>query len=178
MPDKIPFVLRITGTRGAIGKCYVIRYYKKYGYRMYRYPVWKKTTPTEAQKRCRNLFREAMDYAKWIQSNPQRKQAFLNTLTLNKRRWMPHRSMVKYYMKASVQLREKLKAKMQRSKEKLNVRLLNPFSHRPNHHQWHALWQKPTMQLLSYEYPQIKKNRNAESESNNSLSAHLFTIHH
>src|SRR4051794_6827167 len=99
MPDKIPFVLKITGTRGAIGKCYVIRYRRSCGYYMSRYPDRSKVVLSEKQKKNNANFREAMTYAKWIQSNPQRKQAFLNNLPPKKRRWMPHRWMVSHFLK-------------------------------------------------------------------------------
>lgn len=143
MPDKIPFVLKITGTRGAIGKCYVIRYRRSCGYYMSRYPNMKNIIPSEKQKKCRRLFREALDYAMWINSNPQRKQAFLNTLTAAKRRWMPHRWMVKYYMKASPAIREKLKAKMQRSALRLKPSILYPLNLPFYKYHWVRLWQKP-----------------------------------
>ena len=141
MPDKIPFVLKITGTRGAIGKCYVIKYRRSCGYFMCRYPNFKNYVPSEAQKKRRNLFREAMDYAKWIRSNPQRKQAFLNNLPPKKRRWMPHRWMVSYYMKASLVQREKLKAKMLRSKTRFKPSIINPLKHTYNIYSWQPLWQ-------------------------------------
>ena len=141
MPDKIPFVLKITGTRGAIGKCYVIRYYKDRGYVMSRYPNFKNYVPSEAEKKCRNLFKEASEYAKWIMSNPQRKQAFLNTLPPKKRRWQPRRWMISYFMKASVMLKEKLRAKMQRSKTRLKPYIINPLRHQYNTYQWQPIWQ-------------------------------------
>ena len=136
MPDKIPFVLKITGTRGAIGKCFVIRYRRSCGYFMTRYPNMKNIIPSEAQKKHRKLFGEALGYAKWIMSNPQRKQAFLNTLPPKKRRWQPFRWMVSYFMKASIQLKEKLRAKMQRSKTRLKPSIVNPLKHNYNKYQW------------------------------------------
>jgi hypothetical protein len=44
--------------------------------------------------------------------------------------------MVSYYMKASLALREKLKAKMQRSKARLKPSIVNPLKHNYNTYQW------------------------------------------
>jgi hypothetical protein len=160
MPDKIPFVLKITGTRGAIGKCYVIRYRRSCGYFMSRFPKKSSVPPTERQKKHRKLFKDACDYAHWIMSDPQRKQAFLNTLTPKKRRWQPRRWMVSFYMKASAQLKEKLKAKMQRSKLRLKPSIINSLFHSYPKHRWASQWQKPVCQLL---VPGFSTSGNAHS---------------
>jgi hypothetical protein len=91
----------------------------------------------------------------WINSNPQRKQAFLNTLTAEKRRWMPHRWMVKYYMKASPAVREKLKAKIQRSALRLKPSILNPFNLPFQKYHWVPLWQKPVFKPVNSDFQTI-----------------------
>jgi hypothetical protein len=142
MPDKIPFVLKITGTRGAIGKCYVIRYRRSCGYYMSRYPNFKNYVPSQKQKKQRSLFREAVAFGNWIKSNTQRKEAFLNNLPPKKRRWQPFRWMVSHYLKASIAQREMIKAKMQRSKIRLKPSVINSVNNFFHKYQWTSLWQK------------------------------------
>ena len=65
--------------RGSIGKSFVIRH-TPWGIFMSKYPDMSKIKASRAQRRCRNLFREAVSWAKQVIANPVYKQAWQKKL--------------------------------------------------------------------------------------------------
>ena len=61
---------------GAIGKDFVIKQYK-YGTVKTKYPDMSRVVASTAQRKCRDLFREAVAYAKTIMADPMQKAAWL-----------------------------------------------------------------------------------------------------
>src|SRR5688572_27264041 len=72
--------------RGAIGKNFVVKHYKGRRLVVTRFPDMSGIEATEKQKVRRDLFREAVVFAKWIIAEDVRKLAFKDTLPRKKRR--------------------------------------------------------------------------------------------
>jgi hypothetical protein len=87
--------------RGGVGKCFVVKHYrgKKKGRKIVvtRYPNMSGIVVSEKQRERRNLFREAVVYAKWIVGDEERKQAFRKTLP-RKRRKHVYQAAIRLYM--------------------------------------------------------------------------------
>ncbi|MCU7550720.1 hypothetical protein OCK74_16500 [Chitinophagaceae bacterium LB-8] len=91
--------------RGSIGKCFVVKHYrgnkkKKWKKRIIvtRYPDMSGIIASEQQRECRNLFKEAVVYARWIISDPERKKAFRKTLPRKKRKHV-YQAGIRLYMR-------------------------------------------------------------------------------
>jgi hypothetical protein len=82
--EPMPFYYRII--RGAIGKQFVVKHYKGGRIVKTRFPDMSGIVPTEKQKVRRDLFREAVVWAKWVIADEERKLAFKNTLPRKKRK--------------------------------------------------------------------------------------------
>jgi hypothetical protein len=82
--EGLPFYYRMI--KGAIGKKFVIKHYKGGRVVMTRFPDMSGIVPTENQKVRRDLFREAVVFAKWIIADEERKRFFKNTLPRKKRK--------------------------------------------------------------------------------------------
>ncbi|MCU7551311.1 hypothetical protein OCK74_19470 [Chitinophagaceae bacterium LB-8] len=72
--------------RGAVGKRFVIKRYKGRKIVVTRYPDMSRIIPSDKQKERRNLFKEAVAYAKWVVEDPKRKKAFKKTLPRKKQK--------------------------------------------------------------------------------------------
>jgi hypothetical protein len=72
--------------RGAIGKSFVVKRYRGGRMVVTRFPDMSGIVATEKQRLRRDLFREAVVFAKWIIANEGRRLAFRNTLPRKKRR--------------------------------------------------------------------------------------------
>ncbi|MEO6671091.1 MAG: hypothetical protein ABIN36_16535 [Ferruginibacter sp.] len=70
MKKQLPFSLTLI--RGAIGKEFVIKHYKD-GAVQTRYPDMSGIVATPRQRKCRNLFKEAVAYAKEVIADAERK---------------------------------------------------------------------------------------------------------
>ena len=68
---KIPLLL--TWTRGAMGKEFVIKHYS-YGVVKTKFPDMTKIIASAGQRKCRNLFKEAVAYAKTVIADPLKKK--------------------------------------------------------------------------------------------------------
>jgi hypothetical protein len=75
--SKLPFRLRII--QGAIGKTYVIKHYK-WGIIKTKYPDMTKIIASPKQRTCRNLFREAVLYARAVIADPVGKASWQKRL--------------------------------------------------------------------------------------------------
>ena len=68
---KIPLLL--TMIRGAIGKEFVIKHYR-YGVVKTKFPDMTKIIASAGQRKCRNLFKEAVAYTKTVIADPVKKK--------------------------------------------------------------------------------------------------------
>ncbi|MEP7111244.1 MAG: hypothetical protein ABI760_24825, partial [Ferruginibacter sp.] len=68
---KLSFVQRMI--QGAIGKEYVIKHYR-YGIIKTKFPDMTKIIAFPGQRKCRNLFREAVAYAKSVIADKEKKK--------------------------------------------------------------------------------------------------------
>ncbi|MCU7552798.1 hypothetical protein OCK74_27010 [Chitinophagaceae bacterium LB-8] len=90
--------------RGSIGKCFVVKHYrgnkkKKWKKRIVitKYPNMSGVVASEKQRVRRDLFKEAVVYAQWILSDPERKEAFRKTLPRKKRKHV-YQAAIRLYM--------------------------------------------------------------------------------
>ena len=68
-----PIRLLLTWIRGAVGKEFVIKHYK-YGPVKTKFPDMTRIIVSAQQRKCRNLFKEAVDYAKSVYADPVKKK--------------------------------------------------------------------------------------------------------
>ncbi len=80
--------------RGAIGKEFVIKQYR-YGPVKTRYPDMTRIIASESQRKCRNLFKEAVSYAKEVMRDPVRRGEWEKRVR-NKRLIWP--KIIRFYM--------------------------------------------------------------------------------
>lgn len=71
--QKEPVRLLLTWIRGKVGKDFVIKHYK-YGVVKTKYPDMTKIIATAQQRKCRDLFKEAVSYANMEYADPVRKK--------------------------------------------------------------------------------------------------------
>ena len=76
--ERMPFYYRMI--RGAIGRKFVVKHYEGGRVVVTRFPDMSGIVATEKQRVRRDLFREAVVWAKWIIGDEGRKLAFRNTL--------------------------------------------------------------------------------------------------
>lgn len=67
---------------GAIGKQIVIKQYKD-GQVITKFPDMSKIIASAGQRNCRNLFKEAVAFARTINNDPEKKQAYLEKIQKN-----------------------------------------------------------------------------------------------
>ncbi|MCU7552655.1 hypothetical protein OCK74_26280 [Chitinophagaceae bacterium LB-8] len=91
--------------RGTIGKCFVVKHYKgnkkkKWKKRIVitKYPDMSGVVASEKQRERRDLFKEAVVYARWILSDPEQKKAFRKTLPRKKRKHV-YQAAIRLYMR-------------------------------------------------------------------------------
>ena len=89
---ELPLILRMIS--GAIGKEFVIKHYC-YGAIKTKYPDMTRIAASTEQRRCRNLFKEAVTYAQKIMADPVKKEEWLNKI---KRKNRLFNQVIKYYM--------------------------------------------------------------------------------
>jgi hypothetical protein len=77
MKAELPLSLKLI--RGAIGKEFVIKHYKD-GAVKTKYPYMSEIVASAQQKRCRNLFKEAVAYAKEVIADRERKNRWQKKL--------------------------------------------------------------------------------------------------
>ena len=107
----IPF--HLTQIRGRMGKLFVIKK-SKYGYLIKtKYPNMKHIKATIKQRERREVFKQAVLYAKWIYAEADRKKAFLKTV--RRRKHHAFQSAMKLYLHASPERQLNLKLTMLRS---------------------------------------------------------------
>jgi hypothetical protein len=141
--EPMPFYYRII--RGAIGKKFVVKHYKGGKIVKTRFPKMSGIVPTEKQKVRRDLFREAVVWAKWIIADEERKLAFRNTL--------PRKKKKKVYQ-AALQLYMKMRGNKQWVSNQLAVmavvesgkrELLNRNGVHEQQGPWGVMWEKRKM---------------------------------
>ena len=71
--QKQPVRLLLTWITGKVGKDFVIKHYR-YGAVKTKYPDMTKTIASAQQRKCRNLFKEAVIYANTVYADPVRKK--------------------------------------------------------------------------------------------------------
>ena len=79
---KLPLSLLMIS--GAVGKSFVIRHYK-FGTFMSKYPDMTKIVASKEQRKCRNLFKEAVAWAKTVIADADRKKEWQKRLKKSKR---------------------------------------------------------------------------------------------
>ena len=95
--QKEPIRLLLTWIRGAVGKEFVIKHYR-YGVVKTKFPDMTKIIASTQQRKCRNLFKEAVAHAKTIYADPLKKKEW------HKRARKKHRVfnyIIKQYMLAA-----------------------------------------------------------------------------
>ncbi len=98
--DKLPFSLRIV--QGAIGKRFVIKHYA-YGIIKTKYPDMSRIVASTAQQKCRDVFKEAVAFAKAVLANDYLKTQWVKRLGKGKRIF---NGIIKAYMLMDKQERE------------------------------------------------------------------------
>ncbi len=88
---RLPGLL-LHSIRGAIGKLFVVKHYRGGRIVITKFPDMSGIVATEKQRVQRDLFREAVVYAKWILADEDRKKAF--------RKSLPRRKQQKVYQAA------------------------------------------------------------------------------
>jgi len=71
--QKQPVRLLLTWIRGKVGKDFVIKHYK-YGVVKTKFPDMTRIIASAQQRKCRNLFKEAVSYANMVYADPVRKK--------------------------------------------------------------------------------------------------------
>ena len=83
--------------RGAVGKEFVVKHYKGGKIVVTKYPDMSGIVASGKQRERRDLFREAVVYARWIVADEERKKAFRKTLPWKKRRYV-YQAAIRLYM--------------------------------------------------------------------------------
>ena len=115
--ERLPLLQRII--RGSIGKDYVIKHYS-YGAIRTRFPDMSRIIASEQQKKCRQLFKEAVAYAKIACKDPEIRSGIQKRIR--------HKSGVFTYLVKEYMLRAKRKKELDRA---LVNRLLYKAMHKP-----------------------------------------------
>lgn len=92
MPKPLPLTLQLV--QGAIGKEFVIKHYH-YGRVKTRYPDMSRIVASVHQRKCRDLFKEAVVFAKTVIADKPRKEAWQKKL---RRRNGVYNEAIKYFM--------------------------------------------------------------------------------
>jgi hypothetical protein len=84
--------------RGAIGKSFVVKRYRGGRVVVTKYPDMSGIVASEKQRLQRDLFQEAVVYAKWIMADEERKKAFRKSLPRRKQKRVYHAA-IQLYMR-------------------------------------------------------------------------------
>ena len=143
---KIPFLYRII--RGAVGKQFVVKHYKDGKIVLTKFPDMSGIIPSVRQKERRDLFREAVVYARWIVGDEERKKAFRKTLPWKKRRHV-YQAAIRLYMSMqgdkqwlSKQLAVKEVARSGKRESVRGGHALNVKGLFEQRGSWRVMWQK------------------------------------
>ncbi len=113
--QKLPLSLRLV--RGAIGKKMVIKHYA-WGIIKTKFPDMTKIIASVPQRRCRNLFKDAVAFAKAINADQALKKSWQQKLQVKLRLF---NALVKHYMVMAKRAKEK-------AAEHTEILLLNCFT--------------------------------------------------
>jgi len=100
---KEPIRILLTWIRGAVGKDFVIKHYK-YGVVKTKFPDMTKIIASMQQRKCRNLFKEAVAYAKIVYADPVKRKEWAKK-TRKKHRVVNY--IIKQYMLAAKEAAQK-----------------------------------------------------------------------
>ena len=109
-----PIPLLLTWIRGAIGKEFVIKHYW-YGVVKTKFPDMTKIIASAGQRKCRNLFKEAVAYAKTVIADPVKKKEWEKKVKI---KYRVFNRVIKEYMlaaKKALEQRQQIGAKIIRS---------------------------------------------------------------
>ena len=95
--QKEPVRLLLTWIRGKVGKDFVIKHYK-YGVVKTKYPDMTKIIASASQRKCRNLFKEAVAYANTVYTDPLKKKEWWKK---SKNKGHVFNYIIKHYMLAA-----------------------------------------------------------------------------
>ena len=98
--EKIPLLL--TWIRGAIGKEFVIKHYR-YGVVKTKFPDMTRIIASAQQRKCRDLFKEAVAYAKTIIADPVKKKEWQKKVKI---KYRVFNRVIKEYILASKEMKE------------------------------------------------------------------------
>ena len=98
-----PIPLLLTWIRGAIGKEFVIKHYR-YGVVKTKFPDMTKIIASAGQRKCRNLFKEAVAYAKTVMVDPVKKKEWQKRIKI---KYRVFNRIIKEYMLAAKEMKEK-----------------------------------------------------------------------
>ena len=99
--EKIPILL--TWIRGAINKEFVIKHYR-YGVVMTKFPDMTRIIASAQQRKCRNLFKEAVAYAKTVIADPVKKKEWEKKVKI---KYRVFNRIIKEFMLAAKAMKEK-----------------------------------------------------------------------
>ena len=99
--EKIPILL--TWIRGAINKEFVIKHYR-YGVVMTKFPDMTRIIASAQQRKCRNLFKEAVAYAKTVIADPVKKKEWEKKVKI---KYRVFNRIIKEFMLAAKEMKEK-----------------------------------------------------------------------
>jgi hypothetical protein len=137
---KIPFLYRMI--RGAVGKQFVVKHYKGGKIVITKYPDMSGIVASGKQQVRRDLFREAVVYARWIVGDEERKRAFRKMLSWKKRKHV-YQAAIRLYMRMEGDkqwLRKQLAVKAVMDFRKCDLLGGKSISDHRGH--WRMLWQK------------------------------------
>ena len=98
-----PVRLLHTWIRGAIGHDFVIKHYR-YGVVKTKFPDMTKIIASAQQRKCRNLFKEAVDYANKVYADPVKKSEWTNK---SRKKHRVFNYIIKEYMLAAKEAAQK-----------------------------------------------------------------------
>lgn len=147
MKHELPLSLRIV--RGAIGKEFVIKYYK-YGVIKTKFPDMTRIIASMQQRKCRNLFKDAVAYAKEVIADPERKQHWQKRIRI---RNGVYNDAIKYHMLKDKRAKEAAMAEATRllrmalsnaEKNEINNKLVQQNIYLPlNNQSWQTIKNTP-----------------------------------
>ena len=98
--EKLPLIL--TWVRGAVGKEFVIKHYS-YGIVKTKFPDMTRIIASAGQRKCRNLFKEAVAYARTVIADPVKKKEWQKRIKV---KYRVFNRVIREYMLAAKQALE------------------------------------------------------------------------
>jgi hypothetical protein len=138
--EGMPFYYRMI--RGAIGKKFVVKHYKGGKIVRTKFPDMSGIVPTEKQKVRRDLFREAVVFAKWIIGDEERKLAFKSTLPRKKRKKVYQAALQMYMREKGNKLWVSKQLAVMAVVESSKCELIKWKGDYEQQGQWRVMWQK------------------------------------